>query len=318
MTPTGIILQPGQTVTVTATGTAVWAIMPLLNRPLYMTPDGWPEAGYPLANSRSFVPGIPASSLVAQIGNAAPVFVGSGPTVLSGVGELLFAINDEFYDDNTGVGFVVTTVMNAPPNTPPVADAGADQTVYVGATVALNGGASFDEETASQDLGYAWSLSGPVGSAAVLTGSDTATPSFVADVAGSYVLSLTVGDEGELTDSDEVIITVEDPKEVAGLAIVIATDEVAALTPSQVTTKGSQNALGNFLSQALKDIESGDIAKAIKKLQDALGKTDGCALRGAVDGKGSSQDWITTRESQQLVYELLTKAVSALQAVPAP
>ncbi|MDP1591188.1 MAG: hypothetical protein Q8M07_25765, partial [Prosthecobacter sp.] len=214
--------------------------------------------------------------------------------------------------------YAVSNVFMVPLNTPPVANAGADQSVYVGATVALNGGASFDVETASQDLLYAWNLNGPVGSAAVLTGGDTATPSFVADVAGSYALTLTVTDAGSLTGSDEVIITVEDPKQVAGLAIIIATDAVAALTPSQVTTKGNQNALGNFLSQALKDIESGDIAKAIKKLQDALDKTDGCALRGAVDGKGSSQDWITTCESQQLVYELLTKAVAALRAVPAP
>ncbi len=94
------------------------------------------------------------------------------------------------------------------PNTPPTADASDDQSIRAGDTVNLDGRDSYDDNTSQPDLIYAWSFSSiPVGSAATLIGADTATPSFVADIAGSYFVSLVVTDEGGLTsDPDEVIV----------------------------------------------------------------------------------------------------------------
>ncbi len=100
-----------------------------------------------------------------------------------------------------------------------------------------------------------------------------------------------------------------DPPEVQ---ILHAGAVIGALTSAQVTTKGNQTALGNFLIQATNDLQKGDVAKAIGKLQEAIGKTDGYALRGAVDVSGPGRDWITDRQAQADVYALLTGAVAAL------
>lgn len=98
-------------------------------------------------------------------------------------------------------------------NTPPTADAGPDQAARPGATINLNGAASFDDNTPSSQLGYAWSfVATPSGSAASLTGANTATPSFVADVPGNYAIELIVTDEGGLNSAaDQVIVGTDLP-----------------------------------------------------------------------------------------------------------
>ena len=93
------------------------------------------------------------------------------------------------------------TALNDLPN----ADAGEDISVAVGDTVILDGSGSTDPEGAP--LSYAWVLESlPSGSTAVLMSADSATPSFVPDVTGDYVVSLVVSDE-EL-DSDPDYVTV--------------------------------------------------------------------------------------------------------------
>lgn len=88
----------------------------------------------------------------------------------------------------------------------PVANAGADQTVGVGATVQLDGTRSTDPD--GDGLAFAWTLtSRPGGSTAALTSGNTANPSFVADVAGSYQVSLTVADGENYSDPDIVVVT---------------------------------------------------------------------------------------------------------------
>ena len=90
-------------------------------------------------------------------------------------------------------------------NTPPVADAGADQTVSVGTTVTLNGSASSDAD--GDSLTYIWSLiSVPAGSTAALSDPGVVGPTFVADKAGTYVAQLIVNDG--LVDSAPDIVNV--------------------------------------------------------------------------------------------------------------
>jgi hypothetical protein len=71
----------------------------------------------------------------------------------------------------------------------------------------LDGSLSFDPD--GDPLSYSWTfVSTPVGSTTSLTGSASATPSFTPDVAGSYVLRLSVSDRYLATASDTVTLSV--------------------------------------------------------------------------------------------------------------
>ncbi|MCB1905459.1 MAG: IPT/TIG domain-containing protein [Gammaproteobacteria bacterium] len=85
------------------------------------------------------------------------------------------------------------TVAVSTGNSRPIADPGPDQTADVGDTVGFDGSNSRDAD--GDDLTYQWSLlTLPQGSGAKLAGAVTATPSFVADLAGLYVVQLIVHD----------------------------------------------------------------------------------------------------------------------------
>ncbi|MFP4502947.1 MAG: PKD domain-containing protein, partial [Candidatus Hydrogenedentota bacterium] len=99
-------------------------------------------------------------------------------------------------------------------NTPPVADAGADQSHRVGTDVTLDGTGSSDSE--GDPLTFAWSfVEQPEGSEAVLTGADTVAPSFTIDAPGEYVVQLVVSDEEAESDPDTVVITTRNSRPVA-------------------------------------------------------------------------------------------------------
>ena len=111
------------------------------------------------------------------------------------------------------------TVVVTTDNTPPVADAGADQTGRVFDTINLDGTGSYDVDL--DPLTYAWNFvskpqqSGSVKSSAQLVGADTATPSFVIDEAGTYVLQLIVSDGTVDSVPDTVQVTTENTPPVA-------------------------------------------------------------------------------------------------------
>jgi mono/diheme cytochrome c family protein len=104
-------------------------------------------------------------------------------------------------------GATVPPPVTPPPptggaNQAPVANAGVSRTVAVGAVVSLSGTASADPENAA--LSYAWTLQAPSGSTASLTSTSAVQPSFTADQAGSYTVTLTVND-GALNSAPAVI-----------------------------------------------------------------------------------------------------------------
>ena len=97
------------------------------------------------------------------------------------------------------------TITTTGGNTAPVANAGLDQSVQMGATVMLNGSSSTDADRSS--LTYDWSfVSMPAGSAATVSNPTAAAPSFLADKAGLYVLQLVVNDGTVNSTPDTVTI----------------------------------------------------------------------------------------------------------------
>jgi len=113
-------------------------------------------------------------------------------------------------DDNSADFEVRDTPTPMNSNQSPVANAGPDQTVQTGDTVQLDGSGSSDPD--SDPLSYSWSfVSKPAGSAAVFSDPTIINPTFVADVAGDYILELRVGDGRGGSDTDQVTITAHAP-----------------------------------------------------------------------------------------------------------
>ena len=118
----------------------------------------------------------------------------------SGVYVVQLIVNDGFVDSAADT-VVITTINSAP-----VADAGPDQPVDVGATVTLDGTASHDADL--NPLAYQWSLTvRPAGSAATLSDPSAPMPTFVADRAGTYVAQLIVND-GTLDSAPDTVMVV--------------------------------------------------------------------------------------------------------------
>jgi hypothetical protein len=123
-------------------------------------------------------------------------------------------------------------------NTAPVAAAGPDQTVpYIG-TVQLAGTQSYDPD--GDSIAYQWELiERPAGSAAVLSSAASQSPTFFADIKGTYTLSLVVSDQWTSSNPDLVVVTL--PPAACESQLSAAQAEIANLT-QQLAAALAQNA----------------------------------------------------------------------------
>ena len=201
-------------------------------------------------------------------------------------------------------------VLISTDNLAPTAVVDVDPVVVVGSLVTLDGSASTDPEADPRT--FDWDLSGPAGSLAAPSDSTAIAPTFVADVIGDYVATLTVSDAIGPGAPASATVTAISAEDYASGLIDDAESFVDSLPASEVTTQGNANALTNFLQQAAAAIQEGDIDKAISKLEQALNRVDGCAERGAPDGNGSWRDWVTTCPSQAPIYDALSAALAAI------
>ncbi|HTB23971.1 MAG TPA: PKD domain-containing protein [Puia sp.] len=110
--------------------------------------------------------------------------------------------------DNSGASSsaLVNIIVAPAANIPPVANAGANQTITAPAnSVILNGSSSYDPDGTITT--YNWvTVSGP--GSITINNSNTATPSVVGLQPGVYTFQLTVTDNNGATASDQVFVTV--------------------------------------------------------------------------------------------------------------
>ncbi|MBB5369474.1 MULTISPECIES: PKD domain-containing protein [unclassified Janthinobacterium] len=145
--------------------------------------------------------------------------------------------------ENPGTVTPPVTVVN----TAPVAHAGLAQSVIAGSVVTLDASASSDVD--GDALTYKWVLnSKPVSSAAVLDSLSAVKPTFVADVAGSYVATLVVNDGKVNSELSSVTITASvanaPPVAYAGNAITV----VAGVLGVMLDGSASSDANGDSLT----------------------------------------------------------------------
>lgn len=175
-------------------------------------------------------------------------------------------------------------------DSPPVANAGPDQTVVQGDDVLLDGRGSTDPD--GDPIQYSWVFaSRPAASIATLRSATTATPGFIADAAGNFVLELTASNGGGAA-TDTVVIEVQSLAEYANLALGDALRTIDELPDEAWRAPGLRVALRNQVEQALVAALAGDWDRSARKLDRAIARVDGCIANGRPDGAGAGSDWI--------------------------
>ncbi len=118
----------------------------------------------------------------------------------AGTYKVKLVVNDGTVDS------VADTVLISTINVKPVANAGDDQSVYVGSLVTLDGSGSSDPD--GDQVTYNWAFqSKPQNSSATLNNPTSASPTFTVDKAGTYVVKLIVNDGALNSDPDTVTIS---------------------------------------------------------------------------------------------------------------
>ncbi len=141
-------------------------------------------------------------------------------------------------DDRNAIGdasIIITVLPSA--NTPPVADAGEDQSVRTGDLVTLQGSAT--DADGDEIALWFWQFdSTPPGSVASISSETLPNATFYPDVAGTYVVTLLVSDGLDTSPPDALIVTAVD--NLPPIAVIDA-DVVAGVVPLEVSFSANRS-----------------------------------------------------------------------------
>jgi YD repeat-containing protein len=166
---------------------------------------------------------------VVDLTDITAIFTARGATVSPG--DVRDAVVDGVLTVNDGRACVLRCDKpQCADNAQPVAQAGPDQDITLGATVMLDGSASFDSN--DDPLTYAWAVAErPEGSTATLSDPTVVQPTFVPDKAGTYTVQLIVNDGAVNSAPDTMQITaIPSLVPVPNLIGLMQADAQAALT----------------------------------------------------------------------------------------
>ncbi len=146
----------------------------------------------------------------------------------AGVLTFELVVSDGKLDSNTDT---IQVMVNEPPNSVPVSNAGKDQVVLIGSSVTLDGSGSTD--TDGDGLSYQWTqTSGPL---IILSGSSSINPTFISPESGVYTFTLVVSDGGAASSPDSVVITA------GSVPVADAGDDLFVEYKTAVTLTGSKS-----------------------------------------------------------------------------
>ena len=226
----------------------------------------------------------------------APSFVAD----IAGTFVVQLIVTDEFNAESQPA-----TVSISSDNLAPVAVPTSEYSLaIVGQPLQLNGSQSFDPE--DDAITFEWMLlSAPAGSAATIDGPTSVLPSITTDIEGDYELLLVVSDFIGPGIPVTLELTATSASGFAEAQILAASDLVCGLENGQVLRKGHQRILNWFLTLAIRKLQKGNTNQAVRFINRALKRVDGCAERGSLDLHGPGRDWIIDCDAQVEILRLI-------------
>lgn len=193
---------------------------------------------------------------------------GSAITTVSGLIPGIYQYQLTVTDNNSATATsIVRVTVNVPPNLPPTANAGVDQQKILPVNTATLSGSGNDPD--GSITAYHWDkISGPSGGS--ITTPNSANTGITALQQGTYVFQLTVTDNGGLTGSDIMNVTVY-PENIAPSANA-GDDQTTTLPANSVTLTGSgtdpDGSIVSFLWAKISGPSGGDIESPSSAITD--------------------------------------------------
>ncbi len=202
-------------------------------------------------------------------------------------------------------------------NLPPAANAGLDLVVVLGNMVIAQGNST---DRNGDRLTHRWSMSAkPAGSLAALAGADTLTPSFNADMPGTFVVQLIANDGRVDSEADVAVVEVITTNDATTQAVQELIAYINGLPNRDASghkvfkSKNARRVLVHELMEALRMIKHSKFRAALALLSN----NEKRAMDGCITGRSADRnDLIRTCKEQLVAHEMLTEAIAYLAEAP--